>query len=137
MGTLLLQGITLSAVVRVLRIPPDDATRDTLVEAATQHAASRAALEALERHAGDAPSEVVDQLRSLTERRANAAWERLGRGRETPSKAYIRLRRHMLLAEREVFREARDAGRIPEEVLVRAQRELDLEESMLERRHPE
>jgi CPA1 family monovalent cation:H+ antiporter len=137
MGTLLLQGITLSPVVRLLRIRPDDVTRDTLLEASTQHAASRAALEALERHADDAPSEVVDQLRSLTERRANAAWERLGRGQETPSQAYIRLRRHMLRAEREVYREARDAGRIPEEILVRAQREMDLEESMLERRHPE
>jgi CPA1 family monovalent cation:H+ antiporter len=30
-------------------------------------------------------------------------------------------------------RVARDEGRIPEEVLVRAQRQLDLEESMLER----
>jgi CPA1 family monovalent cation:H+ antiporter len=39
----------------------------------------------------------------------------------------------MLEAEREVFRQARDSGRIPEEVLVRAQRDLDLEESMLER----
>jgi CPA1 family monovalent cation:H+ antiporter len=134
MGTLLLQGMTLPAVVRLLRIRPDDPTRDTLAEASTQHAASRAALRALEEHAGDAPSEVVDQLRQLTERRANTAWERLGHGEETPSQAYVRLRRHMLLAEREVFRQARDNGRIPEEVLVRAQRELDLEESMLERR---
>jgi monovalent cation/hydrogen antiporter len=134
MGTLLLQGVTLPAVVRLLRIKPDDATRDTLAEASTQHAATRAALRALEEHAGDAPSEVVDQLRQLTERRANTAWERLGRGEETPSQAYVRLRRHMLRAEREVFRQARDSGRVPEEVLVRAQRELDLEESMLERR---
>jgi CPA1 family monovalent cation:H+ antiporter len=134
LGTLLLQGMTLPTMVRLLRIKPDDATRDTLAEASTQHAASRAALRALEEHAGDAPSDVVDQLRQLTERRANTAWERLGRGRETPSQAYVRLRRHMLRAEREVFRRARDEGRIPEEILVRAQRELDLEESMLERR---
>jgi CPA1 family monovalent cation:H+ antiporter len=32
-----------------------------------------------------------------------------------------------------VSRAPRDPGRIPEEVLVRAQRDLDLEESMLER----
>jgi monovalent cation/hydrogen antiporter len=133
MGTLLLQGTTLPAVVRLLRVRPDDVTQDTLLEATTQHAASRAAIKALEKHTGDAPSDVVEQLRGLTERRANTAWERLGRGQETPSQAYVRLRRHMLVAEREVFRQARDAGRIPEEVLVRAQRELDLEESMLER----
>jgi CPA1 family monovalent cation:H+ antiporter len=37
------------------------------------------------------------------------------------------------MAERRVFKEARNSGRIPEEVLVRAQRELDLEESQLNR----
>ena len=134
MATLLMQGTTLPGLVRVLRVRPDDPTQDTLVEAATQHSASRAALAALDRHADGAPAEVVDQLRRLMERRANTAWERLGHGQETPSQAYVRLRRHMLKAEREVFRRARDAGRIPEEILVKAQRELDLEESMLERR---
>jgi monovalent cation/hydrogen antiporter len=134
MGTLLLQGTTLPTMVRRLKVMPDDPTQDTLAEASTQHAASRAALRALESNADGAPSEVVDQLRRLAERRSNTVWERLGGGRETPSQAYVRLRRDMLRAEREVFREARDAGRIPEEVLVRAQRELDLEESMLERR---
>ncbi|MGE5830837.1 MAG: Na+/H+ antiporter, partial [Micromonosporaceae bacterium] len=79
------------------------------------------------------PPEVVERLRRLTELRSNTAWERLGGSRETPSQAYVRLRRHMLEAEREVFRTARDAGRIPEEVLVRAQRDMDLEESMMQR----
>jgi CPA1 family monovalent cation:H+ antiporter len=60
-------------------------------------------------------------------------WERLGADRETPSAVYVRLRREMLEAERAVFRAARDDGRIPEDVLVRAQRDMDLEESMLER----
>jgi len=40
----------------------------------------------------------------------------------------------MLEAEREVFRKARDEGRIPEEVLREAQRDMDLEESLLERK---
>jgi CPA1 family monovalent cation:H+ antiporter len=39
----------------------------------------------------------------------------------------------MITAERRVFKEARNAGRIPEEVLNRAQRDLDLEESQLNR----
>jgi CPA1 family monovalent cation:H+ antiporter len=39
----------------------------------------------------------------------------------------------MIKAERHVFKIARNEGRIPEEVLVRAQRELDLEESQLQR----
>jgi CPA1 family monovalent cation:H+ antiporter len=39
----------------------------------------------------------------------------------------------MLDAERNVFRRARDEGKIPEEVLRRAQRDMDLEESLLTR----
>jgi CPA1 family monovalent cation:H+ antiporter len=133
MVTLLLQATTLPWLARRLRIEPDDPVQDTLVEAATQQAASRAARERLEATSDGVPDEVVQRLRRLTEQRSNTAWERLGRSRETPSQAYVRLRRGMLEAERRVFREARDAGRIPEEVLVRAQRDLDLEESMLER----
>ncbi|WP_344136852.1 Na+/H+ antiporter [Luedemannella flava] len=133
MVTLVGQGMTLPAVARALRIPPDDRTQDVLAEATVQQAASRAALAKLEEQAHTAPDHVVDRLRGLAEQRSNTAWERLGTTRETPSVAYVRLRRIMLEAERDVFRKARDDGRIPEEVLVRAQRELDLEESMLER----
>jgi CPA1 family monovalent cation:H+ antiporter len=133
MVTLLLQSTTLPVVARWFRVRPDDPTQDVLVEAATQQAASRAARQRLEETADTAPAQVVERLRRLTEQRSNTAWERLGHSRETPSQAYVRLRRGMLEAERRVFREARDAGRIPEEVLVRAQRDLDLEESMLER----
>jgi CPA1 family monovalent cation:H+ antiporter len=133
MATLLLQSTTLPIVSRWLRVRPDDPTQDVLAEAATQQAASRAARQRLEETADTAPDQVVERLRRLIEQRSNTAWERLGHSRETPSQAYVRLRRGMLEAEREVFRQARDAGRIPEEVLVRAQRDLDLEESMLER----
>ena len=76
---------------------------------------------------------MVERLRRLTEQRTNTAWERLGGSSETPSRAYVRLRRVMLDAERDVFRRARDEGRIPEEILVKAQRDMDLEESMLQR----
>jgi monovalent cation/hydrogen antiporter len=132
-STLLLQGTTLPILARWLRLHRDDPMTDTLAEAATQQAASRAARERLDRHSDGAPPDVVERLRRLTELRSNTAWERLGSSRETPSEAYVRLRRHMLEAEREVFRTARDAGRIPEEVLVRAQRDMDLEESMMQR----
>jgi CPA1 family monovalent cation:H+ antiporter len=132
-GTLVLQGVTLPAFSRWVRPPADDPAVDTLAEAQVQHAASRAARERLDQQADTAPQEVVDRLRRLTESRSNRAWERLGGGGETPSRAYVRLRREMLLAEREVFRRARDEGRIAEEVLVRAQREMDLEEASLER----
>ena len=132
-GTLVIQGMTLAPFARWVRVPADDPTQDILAEAAIQHAASRAARERLEQLASTAPAEVVQRLRDLTERRTNTAWERLGGGNETPSGSYVRLRRAMLDAEREVFRVARDEGRIPEEILVRAQRDMDLEEAMLDR----
>jgi CPA1 family monovalent cation:H+ antiporter len=100
-----------------------------------QQRAARAAKERLEASAQGAPANVVDRLRQTVVDRTNAAWERLGGDeRETPSAAYGRLRQEMIDAEREVFRAARDEGRIPEEVLVRAYRDLDLEESLLRRK---
>jgi monovalent cation/hydrogen antiporter len=132
--TLLAQGTTLPWLAVRLRVRQDTSTADALAEAGVQHQASRAALEALEEHAGEAPSEVVDRLRALVGSRSNNAWERLGnQQQETPSAAYGRLRREMISAERHVFKIARNEGRIPEEVLTRAQRELDLEESQLQR----
>ena len=132
-GTLVLQGTTLPVMSRLIRVPADDPVRDNLAEAQVQNLASRIARERLDEHAGGAPEAVVERLRQLTSDRSNAVWERLGGVTETPSDAYVRLRREMLDAEREVFRIARDEGRIPEEVLVRALRQMDLEESLLER----
>jgi Na+/H+ antiporter len=136
--TLLLQGLTLPAVARWLKVPPDDPKADALAEAAVQQSASRAARQRLEEELsrnGEVPEDVVERLRTKMDMRANMAWERLGgRRRETPTEVYSRLRGAMLEAEREVFRKARDEGRIPEEVLREAQRDMDLEESLLERR---
>jgi Na+/H+ antiporter len=132
-ATLVLQGTTLPLVARWANPPHDDQTRDYLAEAQVQNDASRAARARLEERADGAPRDVVERLRQLTEHRSNAVWEQLGGGGETPSVAYVRLRREMLDAEREVYRAARDEGRIPEDILIRAQRQLDLEESQLER----
>ncbi len=132
--SLLVHGTTLPMVARRLGVQADDPRADALAEAAVQHSASRAALDRLEAAADGTPAHVVDRLRGLADIRANLAWERLGdQSQETPSRAFARLRQEMIDAEREVFRVARDEGRIPEEVLQRAQRDLDLEESLLRR----
>ncbi|MFJ8580654.1 Na+/H+ antiporter [Micromonospora sp. NPDC093277] len=131
-ATLVGQGATLPAVARKVKLPPDDVVQDALSAAAVQHQAGRAAQERLEDLAEGAPAAVIDRLRGLVRSRTNLAWERLGgTERETPSQAYGRLRQEMIDAEREVFRAARDSGKIPQEVLVRAYRDLDLEESLL------
>ncbi|WP_433131891.1 Na+/H+ antiporter [Micromonospora sp. CA-240977] len=130
--TLVGQGATLPAVARRLKLPQDDPVQDALSAAGVQQQASRAAQDRLDELADSAPEAVVDRLRRALEDRNNLAWERLGGAeRETPSQAYGRLRQKMIDAERDVFRAARDSGRIPEEVLVRAYRDLDLEESLL------
>jgi NhaP-type Na+/H+ or K+/H+ antiporter len=132
--TLLVQGTTLPWLATRLHVKEDTSTEDALAEAGVQHAATRAALEALEEHADGAPESVVERLRGIADNRSNVAWERLGsQEQETPSAAYGRLRREMIQAERHVFKVARNEGRIPEEVLNRAQRDLDLEESQLNR----
>jgi Na+/H+ antiporter len=132
--TLLVQGTSLPWLAVRLGVRQDTSAADALAEAGVQHRASRAALAALDAHAGDAPASVVERLRALVGNRSNSAWERLGsQQQETPSAAYGRLRREMISAERHVFKIARNEGRIPEEVLTRAQRDLDLEESLLRR----
>ena len=132
--TLLTQGTTLPWLAARLGVREDTSAEDALAEAGVQHQAGRAALRALEENADGAPASVVDRLRALVDSRSNNAWERLGsQAQETPSAAYGRLRREMIRAERHVFKVARNEGRIPEEVLTRAQRDLDLEESQLQR----
>jgi Na+/H+ antiporter len=132
--TLLIQGTTLPLMANRLGVREDTSTADALAEAAVQNRASRAALDALDKNADGAPGSVVERLRAIAENRNNGAWERLGsQEQETPSAAYSRLRREMITAERHVFKIARNEGRIPEEVLTRAQRDLDLEESQLNR----
>ena len=143
-GTLVLHGLTLPWLIRRLGVVGTESSRDTLAEAAAQHAAVNAALQRLEEllagsEAGTVPDEVVHRLRERAEIRQLGAWERLGGDQagpdrhETPTASYRRLRREMVDAERTVFIELRDAGRIDDEVLTRVQLELDLEEAMLAR----
>ncbi|MGM1058771.1 Na+/H+ antiporter [Saccharothrix sp. Mg75] len=136
-GTLLAQGTTLPFVIRKLGHRGDEARADALAEAQVQHAAAQAAVARLDEVVEDddrTPGHVVERLRIMAEHRGNAAWERLGRqDDESPAASYRRLRRTMLDAERQVFVEARDEGRIDDEVLFRVLRELDLEEAAISR----
>ena len=140
-GTLLLQGLTLPGVIRFLGVQRDaEARADALAEAAAQHDAATAAVNRLDELVADDPpltEQAAEVLRRLTQHRNNAAWERLGRDEaevgESPSTAFRRLRREMLAAERELFLDHRDDGRIDDEVLRRVLHELDQEEALLDR----
>ena len=140
LATLLLQGLTLPWFIRRVRLPFDEDQADALAEAQAAQQAAQAAVDRLDELAeSELPDSapIVDDLRNSAESRANAAWERLGpqdeTRLETPSELYRRLRRDMLNEERTVYIKERDRGRIDDEVLRRVQRELDLEEAMLDR----
>jgi monovalent cation/hydrogen antiporter len=140
-GTLLLQGLTLPWVIRWLGVRRTDTQADALAEAQAQHAAAQAALARLDELTADDGPEHLDRmaarLRTWTEQRSLGAWERLGRpadeAGEAPTAAFRRLRREMLVAERDAFVRFRSEGRIDDEVLRRVLRELDLEEALLAR----
>jgi Na+/H+ antiporter len=142
-GTLLIQGLTLPKLIRRLGVTGSEEQQDLIREAGAQHAAANAALARLDQELannGTVPEDVVSRLREKAEIRQLGAWERLGgRGAadgsamEPPTVSFRRLRRAMIEAEREVFIDLRDRGQIDDEVLLRVQRELDLEESILTR----
>jgi Na+/H+ antiporter len=135
-GTLLIQGTTLPLLIRLLGVHGTEEATDALAEAQAAHDAAMAAVARLDELAADeathTPDEIIERLRSLAERRGNAAWERLGRQElESPTASFRRLRLETLAAERAVYVAARNNGEIDDEVLRRVLRELDLEQARL------
>ena len=133
-GTLLIQGLTLPALVRALKIRGPDARSDALQAATVMTTAANAALGALDElvRPTDAP-ETVELLRSRINARPEAMWEMLGRsnGEETPSELYRRLRMKTLRAEREEVLKIRSSGTIDHDVVEQVLAALDVEESTL------
>ncbi|WP_216902392.1 Na+/H+ antiporter [Nocardia alni] len=136
-GTLLVQGFSLPWLVRVLRLRGPSAAEDALNQANLLQQATTAGLAALEEHVvPETPPEIVTALRDRVARRANTAWEQLGRDesvRITPSGEYRRLRLAMLAAERETVLRVRDSGALDHEVLEQVMATLDIEESTIDR----
>ncbi|MFF4227823.1 Na+/H+ antiporter [Streptomyces sp. NPDC001820] len=136
-GTLVIQGLTLPALIRALKVPPRDEYAETLAEAQAQSQASQAAERRLEELLEDErnalPGPLADRLRTVLERRRNAVWERLGAVNpvtgESADDTYRRLAREMIEAEREVFVQLRDQRRIDDEMMRTLLRRLDLEEA--------
>ena len=136
-GTLVVQGLTLPAVIRMLDLE-DDGEQDGHDEAQARIAAARAALRRLE--------ELVDEdwVRPDTAERIRAGYgfrldrfsARIDAGAddsiETRSRDFQRLRRELLAAERDAVNALRRSGGISEAVARRVTRNLDLEDARLE-----
>ena len=124
----MLQGLTLTPLIRALRLADDDTLE--LEEAWAREAAARAALTRLEQLATDSwpRPEDVERLRAVYGQRLQRASSiSLGDGNAAARAAYRRLRHETLSAERRALIALRDRGVISDEVLHRLEQELDVE----------
>jgi CPA1 family monovalent cation:H+ antiporter len=143
-ATLLLQGGTLPAVIRLTRIKGADRAADRRELAQLLEEMGEAGLSALDSLAIELPEgemvdrEVIERVKHDTLLSAEAAWERADHGagidglKHSPQRQYRALRREVLQAERAALLEARSSGTYPSRILIRAQAMLDLEETRLE-----
>ena len=141
-ATLVLQGLSISPLTRWLGLDGD--LQPEREEAHARYVVASAGLERLEELVGngDSTSELTNDLRHRSQRRA-LRWKTRERrlrdgpssgddGVETPALGYRRLRAAMIEAERRAVVSLRDQGVIGAEVLRRLQRDLDFEALLLE-----
>jgi NhaP-type Na+/H+ or K+/H+ antiporter len=134
--TLLLQGGTLPAVIRLLGVRGSDEQADRQEYASLIQDMSSVGVEALKNpdlkraDGGDYDPEVVDRVRGDSESRSAAASEVMDASSDIgPHEQYRELRRIVLDAERAALLDARSAGSYSSRTLARAQQLLDIEES--------
>jgi Na+/H+ antiporter len=136
LGTLVLQGLTLPAVIRAFRIEPDHL--DEREDAKARIKAADAALARLEELEVEdwVRDDTAERMRGLYGFRKNRFVSRFDDGDdgaiEQQSQSYQRLRRELLEAERSAIVDLRRQGVISSDVERRLQRDLDLEDARLE-----
>lgn len=136
LSTLLIQGLTLPLLIRRLSLEDDGS-----VEARENKArmlAARAAIARIDDLLGEewVREETAGRMRALYEFRIRRFRARFDDGDdgtiEDGSRAYQRLRREVLEAERSAIVALRNAGRISDETMHRIERDLDLEDVRLD-----
>lgn len=134
--TLVVQGLSLPALIRRLGI--DDGGADTDEEIRARLVATKAALAELDALAGEewTRDETVERMRALYEYRKRRFAARAGKieddGYEDRSLVYQQTVQLVLGAQREALLRMRSDGQLSNEAMNRILRELDLEESRLE-----
>jgi CPA1 family monovalent cation:H+ antiporter len=137
LATLVVQGLSLPAVIRALRLEADDGGAEA-EEALARVRAAEAALARLDELEGEAwvLDETAERVRGAYRFRIDRFSARMdpdGDGRiEKRSIKYQRLRRELLEAERHMVVELRNTGEISEAVMRRVVQDLDLEVSRLD-----
>ncbi len=133
--TLVVQGLSLPALIRALGVEDDESGEKE--ETKGRIAVAQAALERLEELAEEewVREDTAERLRGLYNYRRNrfaARFEGDEDGLEDRSNAYQRLLIELLQAQRQTLIRLRDEGKIGDEAMHRIERDLDLEESRLE-----
>jgi CPA1 family monovalent cation:H+ antiporter len=137
LGSLVLQGLTLPAVIRGLDLE-DDSAVEVREEAEARIGAAQAAIARLEELIAEdwVRDDTADRMRGLYTFRQRRFSARLDDGDdgaiEARSLDYQRLRRELLDAERAAVVELRRVGGISDEVARRITRDLDLEDARLD-----
>jgi CPA1 family monovalent cation:H+ antiporter len=137
LGTLVVQGLTLPAVIRALGLEADESTAEA-EEARARIRAAEAALERLDQLEGETwiRDDTAERVRGAYQFRIDrfeARFDPDGDGKiEKRSLKYQKLRRELLDAERQAVIELRNAGEISDEVMRRVEHDLDLEASRLD-----
>jgi CPA1 family monovalent cation:H+ antiporter len=136
LGTLVLQGLTLPALIRLLGIEPDRGEDEEDAQARIRAAeAALARLEELEREdwVRDDTAERMRGLYNFRRNRFSSRFDGESDGAlEEQSQAYQRLRRELLDAERAAITELGRAGAVSGDVVLRVRRDLDLEDARLD-----
>jgi Na+/H+ antiporter len=136
LGTLVVQGLTLPALIQVLQLE-DDGLVEKEDSKARIHAA-QAALERLEELVEEewVREDTAERMRGLYGFRQDRFRSRLDPdadgAAEDRSQDYQRLRRELLEAERQAVVALRRSGRIGDDVMRRVVRDLDLEDARLD-----
>jgi monovalent cation/hydrogen antiporter len=135
-ATLVVQGLSLPAVIRALRIT-DDGEGD-VEEVRARLVATKAALTEIDQLAQEdwTRDDTIERLRALYDYRKRRFAARAGKieddGYEDRSLAYQRTLQAVIGAQREALVQLRSDGGVSNEIMLRILRELDLEESRLE-----
>jgi monovalent cation/hydrogen antiporter len=137
LATLVLQGLSLPALIRALRIR-DDGTDREREELRARLRAAEAALGELEALAQEewTRSETIERMRGLYDYRLRRFGARAGSvpddGYEDRSLSYQRALQAVIDAQHRAVVELRNQGEIGDDVMRQIERELDLEASRLE-----
>jgi CPA1 family monovalent cation:H+ antiporter len=136
-ATLVLQGLTLPAVIRWARIATDGSEDDEELRA--RLIATKAALAQIDELGGEdwTRDDSVDRLRRVYDYRKRRLAARAGKieddeGYEDRSLAYQQMLQSVLGAQRDALVRLRDRGELSNQAMNRLVQELDLEESRLE-----